>query len=313
MYSSFKVVGLTICTCTTCTCIHTNTLSSDNCNVPQDWQDQYVYCNSDHVKTGPNGTCTQALDPNLAPPGYDWSKSKSAERFNRMRDALVKQSRKILYNLCIWGTADVFAWGKETAISWRMSGDISPNWGSVMNILNINSFHMNTVDFYSHNDADMLEVGNGDLTTAETRSHFALWAAMKSPLLIGTDISVLSQANIDILKNKYLLAFNQDDKFGKPAAPYKWGINPDWTFNKTHPAEFWAGESQKGHLVLMVNTLDQKTTKTAVWSEVPGLKGKKHKVTDVWTGKSLGCLSEYKVDVESHDTAAILVGAECKC
>lgn len=192
-----------------------------------------------------------------------------------------------------------------------MSGDISPNWGSVMHILNMNSFKMNTVDFYAHNDADMLEVGNGDLTPAETRSHFALWAAMKSPLLIGTDLQKLSADNLKILKNKYLLAFNQDDRFGKPATPYKWGVNPNWTYNSTNPAEFWAGQSKNGHLVLMLNTLGGTVKKTAKWSEVPGLGGRKYRVTDVWSGKDLGCLKEYSVDVAAHDTAAILVGRRC--
>lgn len=65
--------------------------------------------------------------------------------------------------------------------------------------------------------ADMLEVGNGDLTPAETRTHFATWAAMKTPLLIGTDLSVISDDNLAILKNKYLLAFNQDEVVGEPA------------------------------------------------------------------------------------------------
>ena len=55
-------------------------------------------------------------------------------------------------------------------------------------ILNENSFLLNSVDFWGHNDPDMLEVGNGDLTVAETRSHFAFWAAIKSPLIIGTSV-----------------------------------------------------------------------------------------------------------------------------
>ena len=160
-----------------------------------------------------------------------------------------------------------------------------------------------------HNDADMLEVGN-NLSDAEARSHFALWAAMKSPLLIGTDLDKLSQSNIDILKNKHLLAFNQDDTVGPPAKPYKWGINPDWTYNSTDPAEFWAGDSKDGVLVLMLNTLGETTSKTAAWSEVPGLDASNHRVTDVWTGDDLGCLGEYKADVVSHDTAAILVAKE---
>lgn len=229
-----------------------------------------------------------------------------------MRDALAKQSREIVFNLCIWGVADVFSWGNDTGISWRMSGDISPEWSSVTHIININSFKMNSVGFWGHNDADMLEVGNGNLTAAETRTHFALWAAMKSPLLIGTDLAQLSQDNIDLLKNKHLLAFNQDSVYGQPATPYKWGVNPDWTFNYTNPAEYWAGPSSRGHLVLMMNTLDHTVTKEAKWSEIPGLSAGRYEVRDVWTDKSLGCLSSYKTAVAAHDTAVILVGEKCR-
>lgn len=229
-----------------------------------------------------------------------------------MRDALAKQKHPILLSICIWGTGDIFSWGNGTGVNWRVSGDIEPNWPKISNILNINSFRLNSVDFWGHNDADMLEVGNGELTAAEVRSHFAFWAAMKSPLLIGTDMKTLSQENIDVLKNKYLLAFNQDDVIGRPATPYKWGVNPDWTFNRTHPAEFWAGPSKNGHLVLMLNSLTQTAKREAKWSEIPGLSGSaSYLVKDVWTGRDLGCLSSYAVDLEAHDTAAILLGSEC--
>lgn len=90
----------------------------------------------------------------------------------------------------------------------------------------MNSFLSNFGDFGGHNDPDMLHVGNGNLTTEECRSHFALWAMMKSPLLIGTDISKLSKTNIKILQNKYLIAFNQDPVYGKGASPYKWVCLP---------------------------------------------------------------------------------------
>ncbi|KAL7928519.1 glycoside hydrolase family 27 protein [Trichoderma chlorosporum] len=286
-------------------------LKYDNCNVPSNWQDQYVACDQDFVATGPNGTCTTALDPTLAPPGYDWSTSKSAQRFGAMRDALAKQSHEIVLSMCIWGTADVFSWGNTTGVSWRMSNDISPEWDAVTRILNLNSFKMNSVGFWGHNDADMLEIGNGNLTAAESRTHFALWAAMKSPLLIGTDLSQLSQDNINLLKNKDLLAFNQDKVYGSPATPYKWGVNPNWTFNTTYPAEYWAGPSTNGHLVLMVNTLGQTVTKEANWAEIPGLSAGRYEVRDVWAGKSLGCLSSYQASVASHDTAVILVGKRC--
>lgn len=288
-------------------------LKYDNCNVPQNWTDQYTYCTQDTVNVTTNGTCNFQIDPNIAPSNYDWRTSNSYKRFQLMKNALAKQKREILYSLCIWGTADVFEWGNETAVNWRMSGDIQPHWKDIMRILNINSFKLHSVDFWGHNDADMLEVGNGNLTREETRSHFALWAAMKSPLLIGTDLTNLSQTNIDLLKNKYLLAFNQDDVFGKPALPYKWGTNPDWTYNTTWPAEYWAGQSKAGTLVLMMNPSNTTSqVMEAVWSDIPGLSNHSHQVTDVWTGQNLGCVGgKYSAHVASHDTAAILVGGEC--
>lgn len=172
---------------------------------------------------------------------------------------------------------------------------------------------MNYVDFYGHPDPDMLEVGNGDLTYSECRTHFALWAAMKSPLLIGTRLDQLSQELVDVLRNPYLLAFNQDPIVGKPAAPYKWGTNPDWTFNKTHPAEYWAGASSNGTLVLMMNVDDETRDKRADWAEIPGLdKGASYNLIDAWTGESLGChRSGIVYNVPAHDTAVILVQDQC--
>ena len=229
-----------------------------------------------------------------------------------MRDALLAQPRPILYSLCEWGTAGVQQWGNSTGSSWRSTDDIQPPWPTILSILNQNSFYLNNVDFWGHSDADMLEVGNG-ISIEEARTHFALWAAMKSPLLIGTDLANLGRDMVVVLKNPYLLAFNQDAVFGKPAMPYKWGTNPDWTFNRTFPAEFWAGQSQAGTLVLMFNPYSDSRNKTAVWGEIPGLEeGKKYAVTDIWTGKDMGCVEgRLEVEVKGHDTAGLLVTGEC--
>jgi alpha-galactosidase len=132
-----------------------------------------------------------------------------------MRDALaaVEDQRVILFSLCEWGTADVVSWGNQTANSWRMSGDINgeitrdtlcvlilfstmtltgnlilATWERITAIANLNAHELDAVDFWGHSDPDMLEVGNGDLTIEENRAHFALWAIMKSPLIIGTAV-----------------------------------------------------------------------------------------------------------------------------
>lgn len=56
----------------------------------------------------------------------------------------------------------------------------------------------------------MLEVGNGGMSDAEYRSHFALWAISKAPLLIGCDVTKLSPETLAILTNAEVIAVNQD-------------------------------------------------------------------------------------------------------
>lgn len=136
---------------------------------------------------------------------------------------------------------------------------------------------------------------------------------MKAPLLIGTDLATISQANINILQNRHLLAFNQDPVYGRPAAPYKWGINPDWTFNSTNPAEFWSGMSSKGVMVAMLNTLEERRTMTVVFDEVPELQAQRpYRVINAWTGRNMGCKrGSVKMAVEGHDTAVLLFKDTC--
>ncbi|KAF2764474.1 putative alpha-galactosidase B [Teratosphaeria nubilosa] len=291
-------------------------LKYDNCNVPGNWSDSCQYCVPDPFFgwTEVNGTCVDGDQANFCQPGYNYTQSNTTERFRIMRNALLAQNRTILYSLCEWGEAKVWLWGNETAESWRTSNDINPSFSRILEILNENSFLSNYANFYGHNDPDMLEVGNGHLTAAETRTHFALWAIMKAPLIIGTDLSTISQADVDILLNPYLLAFNQDPVFGAPAAPYRWGVNEDWTWNITNPAEYWAGQSTNGTIVAMFNSLDdEKRTMRADWKAVPELRHKdKYGVVDVWTGQGLGCFEEgVNISVNSHDTAVFLVQDTC--
>lgn len=62
----------------------------------------------------------------------------------------------------------------------------------------------------------MLEVGvhDGDgnygLSINEEKTHFALWAFAKAPLIIGANLNDVRQESLDILKNSGLIAVNQD-------------------------------------------------------------------------------------------------------
>jgi len=56
----------------------------------------------------------------------------------------------------------------------------------------------------------VLEVGNGGMTDAEYVAHFSLWAISKAPLLIGCDVTNMSETTLAILTNSEVIAVNQD-------------------------------------------------------------------------------------------------------
>jgi alpha-galactosidase len=60
------------------------------------------------------------------------------------------------------------------------------------------------------NDPDMLEVGNGGMTTEEYKTHFSLWCMLAAPLLAGNDLQNMSPETKSILTNREIIALDQD-------------------------------------------------------------------------------------------------------
>ena len=135
---------------------------------------------------------------------------KSLDRYPKMRDALNKTGKPIFYSICQWGEEDVATWGKNVGNSWRTTGDISDNWNSMIKIININNNFSKYAGPGGWNDPDMLEIGNGGMSLIEYKSHFSLWAISKAPLLIGCDITKMTEEIKAILTNKEVIAINQD-------------------------------------------------------------------------------------------------------
>jgi alpha-galactosidase len=103
--------------------------------------------------------------------------------------------------MCNWGRDSVWTWGLETGNSWRVTSDVVDNWSSIVSIASDAQSLAAYAGPGGFNDFDMLEVGNGGLTTAEERAHFGIWAISKSPLLIGTDLTKISEASLAVLLN----------------------------------------------------------------------------------------------------------------
>lgn len=60
------------------------------------------------------------------------------------------------------------------------------------------------------NDPDFLNVDHFDYTLDEKRSHFALWCSLSAPLILSTDVLNMTDAEVEYLTNRELIAVDQD-------------------------------------------------------------------------------------------------------
>jgi alpha-galactosidase len=167
----------------------------------------------------PGGLGHEQQDANLwASWGVDYLKYDNCnnqgvdaqQRYKAMGDALAATGRPILYSICEWGSNQPWNWAPAIGNSWRTTGDISDNWGSMLGNAHQNQALASYAKPGAWNDPDMLEVGNGGMSDAEYRTHFSLWSEMAAPLLIGSDIRSASTATLTILKNTDVIAVDQD-------------------------------------------------------------------------------------------------------
>ena len=127
--------------------------------------------------------------------------------------AAVRPDNDYIYSLCLWGAANVRAWGKDVGNAVRSSDDILPVWARMLHTYDSISRRALYAHPGSWNDPDMLEIGHGDFDEhhlTEARSHFSLWALTNAPLLIGYDLRDAPKALMDILGNADLIGANQD-------------------------------------------------------------------------------------------------------
>lgn len=99
---------------------------------------------------------------------------------------------------------------------WRCCEDIDAIYNTIVDRIDRNDVLAPLVGPGAWSDADMLQIGNGPLTVAEQRAHFALWAITKNPLFLATDITRLNPTQIALVTNAALIAVNQD-ALGVPA------------------------------------------------------------------------------------------------
>lgn len=217
------------------------------------------------------------------------------DRYAAMRDALNNTGRPIFFSMCSWGAGDVDSWGNNTGNSWRTTGDIRDSWDSMIGNWDHNG-PAASAGPGGWNDPDMLEVGNGGMSTTEYMTHFSLWCVGKAPLLIGCDITKMSDDTKTILMNEEAIAVNQD-KLGVQATRKM----------QNGQYEAYSGPLEGDAVALVLLNRDNKSASIGVsWDQLGLNTAQKYTVRDLWAHKDIGVMTgSYNATVESHGVSFV--------
>ena len=239
---------------------------------------------------------------------YDWCSTDTANAqaaYTTMRDALAASGRPIVFSLCEWGSNKPWLWAKNVGNLWRTTGDISDCWDcknkdalSFVKILDMQDGLESYAGPGHWNDPDMLEVGNGGMTTTEYRAHFGFWALLAAPLIAGNDLQNMSAEIKTILTNKEVIAVDQD-----PLGMEGRRIRKDGDL------EVWAKQMQDGSRTAILFNRGASDAEISVSWEELGYPGKlPAAVRDLWEKKDLGKFAgKFSSRVASHGVVMVRV------
>lgn len=177
------------------------------------------------------------------------------------------------------------------ANSWRMSGDIYDSFDrpdercpcsgdegyncalpgfhcSVMNILNKVASFQSKSQPGAWNDMDMLEVGNGGMTDEEYKLHFSMWAMMKSPLIMGTDVRSMNAKTLSIYSNSAVIAISQDPAGSAGIRNWRYYVNATDEYGQGEISLWTGGLANGDWVVALVNAGNTSLTMNATLVDI---------------------------------------------
>jgi len=240
---------------------------------------------------------------------YDWCSTGTQNQqasYSIMRDALVKSERPIVFSLCEWGSSKPWLWAQDVGNLWRTTGDIQDCWDCKREWGGMGFVHIldlqDGLEAYAGpghwNDPDMLEVGNGGMTTTEYRSHFSLWCILAAPLMAGNDIRSMSREIAEILTNKEVIAVDQDQQ----------GLQGRRVWRE-RDLEVWAKQLADGsRAVALLNRGTDEREITIKWTDIGYPENLPASVRDLWARKNLGKRTgRFSAKVVSHGVVLVRI------
>lgn len=139
--------------------------------------------------------------------------------YGKFRDAMNKSGEHVWFNLCGWNEwyappdpALQYGGGQTLGNSYRISGD-GGSWGAITQALNVMAqvVQYNQPGGYSDPDNILGPHGTvGRVTESQARVQMVLWSIMPTQLIIGEDVTQMSDEYIETVGNEELIAVNQD-------------------------------------------------------------------------------------------------------
>jgi alpha-galactosidase len=240
---------------------------------------------------------------------YDWCNTSTQDAqaaYALIRNALNSTGRPIVLSIREWGTAKPWLWGKAVGGNlWRTTGDIRDQWESkdkhhlgMLDILDLQDGLHSFAGPGHWNDPDMLEVGNGGMTTEEYRAHFSLWSILAAPLIAGNDLRDMKPEIHHILTNKEVIAVNQDVLGSEGRRVIKNG-----------DVEVWVKQLQDGsRAVVLLNRAVAEKEIGFSWENLGYPSHLSASIRDLWKAKDLGQFkANFSTTIGAHSVVMLKV------
>jgi alpha-galactosidase len=239
---------------------------------------------------------------------FDWcsADTENAEAaYTTMHNALKTSGRPIVFSICEWGKSKPWLWAKDVGNLWRTTGDIfdcwdcKKEWSTGWLVILDQQVGLESFAGPGHwNDPDMLEVGNGGMSTTEYRSHFSLWSMLAAPLIAGNDLKNMTPEIKEILTNQEVLAVDQDAL----------GMQARRT-SKNGELEVWVKQLHDGsRAVVLFNRGASEAEISANWEELGYPSGLPAVLRDLWNKKDLGQFAgKFSAQVHSHGVVMVRI------
>jgi alpha-galactosidase len=239
---------------------------------------------------------------------YDWCNTGTEDAqaaYTTMSEALKATGRPIVFSLCEWGNHKPWLWAKDVGNLWRTTGDITDCWDCKkeysmgwVRILDLQDGLESYAGPGHWNDPDMLEVGNGGMSTEEYKSHFSLWCLLAAPLIAGNDLKSMAPEIKEILTNKEVIAVDQDRLGSEGRRVWRDG-----------DSEVWAKQMQDGSRAVVLFNRGAAAVEISVTWETLGYPAHlSAAVRDLWAGKGLGqWTGRFSTRVAAHGVVMVTV------